>query len=428
MSRNLDTDSSQKKELVDTDKYLSNTQSAPKNTNVGTFGHYATYNSGTAAAQAHPVFDQFSSTTTQPGTAYPSDSTPRQVGYYASGNFSSTNEQKQDATNNNPYNTTQDENKDSAYTYNKTADMRKNVGNSNADQAVSAKNQAEESADNAGNAMTDKAASAKNQVQESTNNTGKAIANKAESAKNQVQESTNNTGKATANKAESAKNQVHESANNAYDRAAEATPSTEQVKATTSSATSRIGNAASSGVATVSDIVNSMFTAASNTAANVVEKSEQSIAQGTEVVKQNVAEATEVVKQNVAQGAEVVKQNHNQLAENSRTTPTTSSSESTGGALPLEKILEMNAMPEDTQEKPAKPPQPKMVYALAEDDGSVKVLGQIPEGVSKEQMDNAIRNSNQLGAQREHQSTQQEAVSSAKEQSDSTQHRVLGSF
>jgi len=172
-----------------------------------------------------------------------------------------------------------------------------------------------------------------------------------------------------------------------------------------------------------------VFTATSNTAANIVENSEKGVEQGKEVVKQNAAQGAEAVKQNVAQGAEVVKQNHNQIVENSRTTPTTS--DSTAEALPLEEILEMNAKSGDTQEKsndtqeePPKPAQPKMVYAIAEDDGSLKVLGKVPEGVSKEQIEKAIEHIKNYGVVEEPQSTRQEEAPGAKKESDSIQDSV----
>lgn len=377
MSRNLYTDSSQKQELISTDQYLSNTQSAPKNASVGSSGHYSTtttsnptasYDSAPSASKTHPISDEFRSTPPQSATAHSSNSPPSQVGYSASDKDSSAADQILNDMNNNPYSTTKDEDKDAAYrTYNKTSDKRANAN----DETL----------------------------------------NTASESNSKTADTTSNVGNATVDKAVSAKKHVQESAKNAYDKAAEVPPSTEQVKATTSGATTRIGNAVSSGIATVSDIANSVFTAASNTAANVVENSEQSVAQGTEVVKQNVAQGTEAVKQNVAQGAEVVKQNHDQIAENS----TTTSSESSRGVLPLEKILEMNAESKDTS-------QPKMVYALAADDGSVKVLGEIPGGVSKEQMDNA------MSAQGEFQPTQQGVVPGANETPDLPQHRVPGAF
>jgi len=324
----------------------------------------ASYDSVPSVPQNHPTSNKLRSTAAQPITAYSSNITPLKDENSINDKYSTTLDQTQDAIKSNQDSTAKDKSEDTTY----------RTYNKTADNGTSTNNQK---------------------------------LNTTSESHNKIADTAKNIGNATAKKSVSAENQVEQSASNAYGRVAETVPSGDQVKATASSSTDHIGNAASSGIATVSDIVKSVFNTASNTAANIVENSEQK----------------------VKQGAEVAKQNHNQISKNSITTPTTtSSSESSEGALPLENILEMNDNSKDTQEEPTKPPQEKMVYALAADDGSLKVLGQIPEGVSKEQIDNILGGNKHLGTQEESQSTQQGEVLNANTQSDLTQRRVPGAF
>jgi len=402
MSRNPYTDLSQDKDSLNSDKYLSNTQStgssgyAPYST-TGTSGLDSTYPAASSYDSApvggsHPIADEFR--TAQPATAYSGDTTQYQGGYSASDKYVSSGAADQnytppsylgeDTTTNNPYSSTKDQTKDAAYdTYNQTADK-----------ATSAKDQTKDAAYSTYDTAADKTAYAKDQTLSTANDAYNTTADNAAYAKDRTLDTANDAYNKTADTAVSAKESVKDSANNAYNTAADATPSTQQVKDKAAGVTGSIRDTASSGIASVQNMINSAYNAAANTASNIVENSRQTAAQGVDTVKQTAA-----------QGADTVKQNHEFIAQNSRTTPTTSS-ESSGGMLPLDKILELNNPAAHAAAmkpaEPAPPPAPKMVYAMASDDGSVKVLGEVPEGMSKEDMDTAAGNQTS-GAQNDYQ-------------------------
>jgi len=138
-----------------------------------------------------------------------------------------------------------------------------------------------------------------------------------------------------------------------------------------------LANAASTGYNLVSGLVSSVYNTASQTAAHAVETTKQTANNATEGARQINNEA------------------YASLNKNKGVTETEGSTSSSGGVLPLDEILKQNnsspSVSAPVEEQKLAEPKKHMVYAVASDDGSeVKVLGRLPEGVGKEEIEAAM--------------------------------------